>query len=259
MTLREILMDTPWCHNIETTKTDGHILIVTSKANVQDARAWIDSNLEPLFTRYLPKNQRFQPHPEYAVPIRTDQIQTTATTTDYTAKFASSIPTNLHAGKDKDKFSKFPTKPNTKHPKYSFDETQFPKLLNKDNSNPPNTTTSTKQNTGNNITRTTKASNKNNPTRTTTNEHMTLHDQTQQDLAEKFMNMMQANLQTTLSNFRHDMQQDLRLSLTKIDNRYDNLSQQVKTLSKQYQHLNQIISNLQANHPSSSHGEDGHA
>jgi len=259
MTLREIFMDTPWCHNLETTKTDGRILIVTSKANVQDARAWIDSNLDPLFTRFLPTNPRFQPHTEYAVPIRTDRIQTTTTTTNYAAKLASSIPNTIHVGKDKDKFSKFPTKPNNKHPKYSFDDTQFPKLLNKDNSNLPKTTTSTKQNTGNNITRTTKASNKNNPPSITTNEHTTLHDQTQQDLAEKFMNMMQANLQTTLSNFRQDMQQDLRLSLTKIDNRYDNLSQQVETLSKQYQHLNQIISNLQATHPSSPNGEDGHA
>jgi len=255
----DIFMDTPWCHNLETTKTDGRILIVTSKANVQDACVWIDSNLDPLFTCFLPTNPRFQPHTEYAVPIRTDQIQTTTTTTNYAAKLASSIPTTLHAGKDKDKFSKFPTKPNSKHPKYTYDDTQFPKLLNKDTSNLSKTTTSTKQNTGTNITRTTNASCKNSPSRTNTTEQMTLHDQTQQDLAEKFMSMMQTTMQTTLSNFRQDMQHDLRQSLAKIDNRYDNLSQQVETLSKQYQHLNQVISNLQAMHPSSSNGEDGHA
>ncbi len=111
MTLREILMDTPWCHSIETTKTDGRILIVTTKANVQDARAWVDISLEPLFTRYLPKNPRFRPHAEYPIPIRTDRIQPSATTNDYAAKLASSIPTNLSTGKDTDKFSKFPAKP----------------------------------------------------------------------------------------------------------------------------------------------------
>jgi len=244
MTLCKIFMDTPWCHNIETTKTDGHILIVTSKANVQDARTWIDGNLEPLFTQFLPTNQWFQPHPEYAVPIHTDRIQTTVTTTDYAARLARSIPTNLHAGKDKDKFLKFPTKPNTKYPKYSFNDTQFPKLLNNDANNSSKTTTSTKTNNGNNITQTTKASNKNSPPCTTTMEHATIHNQTQQDLAEKFMNMMQTTMQTTLCNFHHDMQQNFCQSLAKIDHHYYNLSQQVRTLSKQNQHLNQLISNL---------------
>jgi len=36
MTIREILLDNEWCHNIETTKTDGRLLLLTNKLNVKE-------------------------------------------------------------------------------------------------------------------------------------------------------------------------------------------------------------------------------
>jgi len=34
MSIRDILLETPWCHNIETTKNNGRILLVTTKMHV---------------------------------------------------------------------------------------------------------------------------------------------------------------------------------------------------------------------------------
>jgi len=158
MMLQDIILDTPWCHHIETTKTDGRILLITTKANLQDALAGVDSSFEPLFTCYLPKKPCFWLHSEYALPICTDCIQPT-TTNDYATKLASSIPNHKPTGKDKDKFSKFPTKPHTKQPRYSFDDKQFPTLNQNNTSNLNNNNTCTNTATATN-THPTKATNK---------------------------------------------------------------------------------------------------
>ncbi len=250
MTLREIILDTPWCHNVETTKTEGRILLVTTKVNLQDARAWVDSSFEPLYTRYLPKNPRFWPHPDYVIPCRTDHIQTTATTNDYAAKLASSIPNHKPTDKDKDKFSKFPAKPHTKQPRYSFTDKQFPTINQSKADNQHNNNTSTTAVPAN-TTRTTKANKPATTTKKPANAQVTIHEQTQDALAERFMNM--------LSGFQNQMRQDYHQSFEKIDRRYDTLCNQVDNLNKQYQQLQNTINNMQAKHPSSSRGEDGHA
>ena len=84
--------------------------------------------MELLFTQFLPKNPRFQPHLEYPIPRCTDQISVNATTKQYAAKLLNSIPNYGTSGKDKDKFSKFPTKHQDKTPKYVFNKQNFPTL-----------------------------------------------------------------------------------------------------------------------------------
>jgi len=64
----------------------------------------------------------------------------------------------------------------------------------------------------------------------------------QQDLADKFTSMMTK----VVSSLQHDLQQNFCQSFAKIDNRYDNISNQVDNLNKQYQQLLSIISNMQA-------------
>jgi len=78
-----------------------------------------------------------------------------------------------------------------------------------------------------------------------------LHEQMQQDLVDKFGNIMTKAMLM--------LQQDFHHSFTKLNSHYDNLSDKVKTLNKQYQCLQSIISTMQVTHPSPSLGGDGHA
>ena len=48
--IRNILLDTPWCHTIEPTIYVGKFLMVTTKAHLQEGRQWLDNNLMPMFT-----------------------------------------------------------------------------------------------------------------------------------------------------------------------------------------------------------------
>jgi len=256
MSLREIFLETPWCHNIETTKTDGRILLVTTKMHVKDAHNWIDGNLEPLYTRFLPKNPRFRPHPDHPIPTRTDRLLTTANTTDYAAKLASTIPNHSNNGKDKDKFSKFPSKPTHRQPRYAYDPNQFPKIQ------PAATTqtqapaaTQTKTTNPAHNTRTTKKNNTVTNTQSHNTDALSTHESTQADLTDRFMQMCSQMMASSMSS----LQQDFRESFAKIDHRYDTLSTQVDTLNKQYQHLHSMVSNLQAKNPSPQQGGDGHA
>jgi len=256
MSLREIFLETPWCHNIETTKTDGRILLVTTKIHVKDAHIWIDGNLEPLFTRFLPKNPRFRPHPEYPIPTRTDRLLTTATTNDYAAKLASSIPNYSNNGKAIDKFSKFPSKPAHKQPRYAYDPNQFPKIKPaasatiQDSATIQTKTTKTAPNT-----HTTKKTNTVTNTQSQQLDALTTHESTHQELTKHFMQMCSQMMASSIAG----LQQDFRQSFAKLDNRYDTLSTQVDTLNKQYQHLHSMVSNLQAKYPSPHQGGDGHA
>jgi len=80
---------------------------------------WLDKSLEPLFTKYLPKNLCFQPHAEeYPVPRCTDQIYIMPTTKQYAKKLLTGILTYAAAVMDKNKFSKFPMKHQDKNTKY---------------------------------------------------------------------------------------------------------------------------------------------
>jgi len=71
-TLREILMATERCTQIEPTQTPSRILLITTKSNLDQGHQWLDDNLLPLFTNYLPKNPKFIPDPDTPVAHRID-------------------------------------------------------------------------------------------------------------------------------------------------------------------------------------------
>jgi len=50
MTICEIILENEWCSTIETTHTDGRLLITTTKMHLAEARKWLDESLKPLFT-----------------------------------------------------------------------------------------------------------------------------------------------------------------------------------------------------------------
>jgi len=67
-TIKEILLDNEWCINIELTQMEGKIFILTTKSDLDMAHQWIDANLQPIFTKHLPKNPWFTPYSDNPVP-----------------------------------------------------------------------------------------------------------------------------------------------------------------------------------------------
>jgi len=50
MTLKEIFLDLPWCHQVEPAEKQNQILLITDKVAITKARIWLDDNFEGLFT-----------------------------------------------------------------------------------------------------------------------------------------------------------------------------------------------------------------
>jgi len=82
-TIREILMATNWCVQIEPTQNPGRILILTTKRNLETGRDWLDDNLTTISTHYLPENPRYQSESEHLIPYHTDIRPTNATLDNY--------------------------------------------------------------------------------------------------------------------------------------------------------------------------------
>jgi len=251
MTLREIILENDWCSTIETTHIDGRLLLTTTKLRLPDARKWLDNSLEVLFTKYLPRNSLFQPHPDYPFPRRTNRINVTPTTKQYAEKLLTGIPTYAAAVTDKNKFSKFPTKHNSTIPKYIFDEKAFPKLK-----PPPNTVTGATTTTA-----TTTTMDSSNGTSTATNKSIggnkpkvdlkAIQAELKKSLTTDFTKLIDA----AMNNF----QGEIKASFEKLDSRYDELSTTVGMLNQQYQRLNSTLEKMQNNLPSSRKGGDGRA
>jgi len=71
-TIREILMSTEWCTQIEPTQTPGRMLLLTTKSNLDTGRKWLDDNLTTIFQFYLPRNPDYVPDTENPTPHHGD-------------------------------------------------------------------------------------------------------------------------------------------------------------------------------------------
>jgi len=99
-TLWEILMETEWCTQIDPTQTPGRILLITTKSNLDQGRQWLDDNLPPLFTIYLPKNPTFVADPDTPIAHRIDMRAANKTLAEYVENICQTIkpvPTKTNA------------------------------------------------------------------------------------------------------------------------------------------------------------------
>jgi len=90
-TLREILMATDWCTQIKPTQTPGRILLITTKSNLDQGRQWLDDNLPPLFTIFLPKNPKFILDAENPVAHRIEMRNANKTLAEYAEALCQNI------------------------------------------------------------------------------------------------------------------------------------------------------------------------
>jgi len=92
LTIKEVLLRNDWCVNIEPTKTEGKIFVLTTKSNLDTACQWLDENLPEIFTNHLPKNPTFTPDKDHPIAKRTDQQHLTASLLDYADALKASLP-----------------------------------------------------------------------------------------------------------------------------------------------------------------------
>jgi len=78
--------------NIEPTKTEGKIFVLTTKSDLDTARQWLDENLPEIFTNHLPKKPTFTPDKDHPIAKRTDQQHLTTTLLDYADALKASLP-----------------------------------------------------------------------------------------------------------------------------------------------------------------------
>jgi len=84
-------MTTEWCTQIEPTQTPGQILLITTKSNLDQGRQWLDDNLPPLFTNYLPKKTKFTPDPDCPVAHQIDLRPANKTLSNYVEALCQNI------------------------------------------------------------------------------------------------------------------------------------------------------------------------
>jgi len=73
MTAYDYITSAEWCQGLEPTDREGRYLRLTTQQDVKEARAWLDDNLEELFTEYIPQYQTFTPIEGYDYPKRGDK------------------------------------------------------------------------------------------------------------------------------------------------------------------------------------------
>ncbi len=140
ITLRELLLRTAWCTQVEKTETAGKIIVVTTKGQLQTARRWLDDSIPKLFNTHLPKNPIYKPF-QQTLPTRTDRIHTTDAMTTYADALKTQYQTenNLNDSNTK-QFNKPPARKTSRQ--YLFDPNDFPTITNKKPHNNDASTTS---------------------------------------------------------------------------------------------------------------------
>jgi len=130
LSIRNILLTTSWCSQVEHTETEGHILIVMTHSQVSTACDWIDTSIPTIFKKFLPKNPAFKEYLDCPIPMCMDKVKTTSTVTNYAealkAKFQSGHETTTK--KSSTRFSKPPQWPHYTQAQFTFNSTKFPAL-----------------------------------------------------------------------------------------------------------------------------------
>jgi len=81
--IHNIMLDTPWCHAIESTQTIGKFLFVTTKVHLHEDRQWLDDHLPPMFANYIDKHPEFIPTIDNPVAIHANYCLQTSTMETY--------------------------------------------------------------------------------------------------------------------------------------------------------------------------------
>ncbi len=213
-TIREIIMATEWCLQIEPTQTKGRFLMITTKGNLDAGREWLDDNLPPIFTKYLPKNPKYTPDEENPVPHRTDQKQPNTTLDNYADQIRKKITVQPRKDNQPPTYARPPLQRTGPQATISYSEAA------KKNLNPQQT---------NNTNPPKKKKARNSDAISTTTEHST-------ETTNTSMTM------TTAANLKQDILSALRIEITQI------IQQDIQPLKQDLQSLQHTVQNTTEQH-----------
>ena len=230
-TIRNILLDTPWCHAIEPTNYVGKFHMITTKAFVQEGRQWLDANLKPMFDNYISKLPNFVPDIDNPVAQRADYRPQSTTMSTYAAALKSEV-TNATQPSSTNSNKRFTKPPKTYRPQnlaFNLDPKDFPDTLTNRNTTTNNDTTQT---TNTNIINT-------NSEQSTQSSPVTAAIATNHiDIAE----LQRTIIQTIRGDIQQHIQQQIQKEMSAVHT--DLLG--IKDLHRKHDDLNDRIANMQS-------------
>jgi len=129
MTVQEYFLSADWCIGLEPTDIEGKYLLVTTKAQLSEARNWLDNNLEEMFVEYIPKYTTFQPIEGYEFPIRADKPRFSNQLGNYADKLRATATSNPNKPATHRAWNRSPLKPNpSAHRNFTFEIEEYPAL-----------------------------------------------------------------------------------------------------------------------------------
>jgi len=130
MTVYDYLMSAEWCHGMEPTDQIGRYYLITTRQQLNEARKWLDDNLEDMFTEHIPRYNTFDPIDGYPFPKRADKTQVNAKLGTYADLLRGKYTATPDETTNQKKWNKSPL-PKNRSPiqkSFVFDEAGHPEL-----------------------------------------------------------------------------------------------------------------------------------
>jgi len=243
-TIREILMTSDWCTQIEPTQTPGRMLLITTKSNLDTGCQWLDDNLVPIFQLYLPRNPDYEPDPENPMPHRADIRPANTRLDSYADALRQCIIPPPQSAKNPTNFARPPTQ--RAPPTLTVSYTQA-------------ASKNTNNQTATQATEPKKRKTRNSDAISSTSEHSAETIQTQTTIAtiaqlqQEVLATLRQELTQTIQTDIHQLQQDFnnfKQAITgsneKMHNDIQNFQQQLTTSNEHFQHqMSEMAKNFQ--------------
>jgi len=117
-TINDLILEQPWCLNVERTMTPNKVLVVTTKGQLTQACKWIDNSLPALYNQHV--NDKINVTTlKHLIPRRLDKPNLTSTSMSYAEKLKLRT-TYATTAQALSQFTRPPRPRNTKHPDLTY-------------------------------------------------------------------------------------------------------------------------------------------
>jgi len=150
MMVYDYIMSAKWCQGIEPTNQVGHYFIITTCQQLNKAREWLDSNLQDMFLKHIPRYSTFDPIEGYPFPKRADKPRFHVQLGTYANLLWNQYTVNPNEPNHPTKWNESPL-PKAQYPTQktlTFDSKEYPELVKttlKQNQNGTSKPTTTEQ------------------------------------------------------------------------------------------------------------------
>jgi len=139
MTLHDLLLEQPWCLNVEKTSIHNKVLLTTTKTNLETARTWIDNTLPGIYNQHV-ADKLDVTLIKKMIPRRLDKPIMTSASSAYADKLKQRTNDLSGGNQPTPLVTKPPRHTKTKAAGITFDEQSFPALTKQQPAKSPHTT-----------------------------------------------------------------------------------------------------------------------